>query len=142
MATFQHKTIRRFRIANFEFKNFLLVIKDEDEANRFRDLVSTLPRRDAIGIVELDEAALAALEKPVGPRVVKGAQNTGNVKAPSKEPAFEQGFVDPDKNTDKKPTDEEPTDGEPGKNEGKKDDESDDSKAKPKSNPFAGGAKK
>lgn len=97
MATFRHKTIRRFRIGGFEFKNFLLVIKDEKEADKFRKLMQDAPRRDSNSIVELDEQALANLERPVGgPRVLRGSSDTGKVKQASSEGPSEPGFVSTD----------------------------------------------
>ena len=77
MATYRHKTIRRFRVGEFEFKNGLLVIKDEKKNESFRRLWTDMPRRDQLGIVEIDEEALARLEKPMARRVIRGVGDTG-----------------------------------------------------------------
>jgi hypothetical protein len=78
MAKFRHKTIRRFKVSEFEFDNFELILQDEDEAEKFRDLVKQLPKRDSMHIVEINDAAAAAAEKSVvgeSSTVVRGAQS-------------------------------------------------------------------
>jgi len=86
MATFKHKTIRRFRVGEFEFKNYILAIPENqpEKIEQFKKLFRGMPPRDRNGIVEINEEALAALERPVGQRVVKGvADHTGVNKTPS-----------------------------------------------------------
>lgn len=86
MATYKHKTIRRFRVGEFEFKNHILNIPEDkpEKIAKFEELFQKLPARDKNGITQIDEAALAALERPVGQRVVKGvADHTGANKTPS-----------------------------------------------------------
>lgn len=83
MATFRHKTIRRFKVGKFEFKNNLLSIPDDNESDieLFHKFVSELPRREQVNIVEVNEAALKALEKPMT-LGVRGAASTSDITAP------------------------------------------------------------
>lgn len=84
MATYKHKAYRRYRIGKFEFKEGILVTKSNREDNEFRSLISGLPRREARHIVEINEAALAALERPVsGPSVIRGPSATNRIKSQS-----------------------------------------------------------
>jgi hypothetical protein len=72
MPLFRHKTVRRFSVAGFEFKDHKMRL-DEEKAKKFRELVATLPAREQVQIVEVNEEAAAASEKPVaGPTVVRG----------------------------------------------------------------------
>lgn len=90
MATFRHKTIRSFRVGKYQFKNNLLSIPDEIEAEKFRKLVGGDPDRgirgirrvDQNNIVEIDEDAMRKLEKRVGQTVIKGVDNTGRNLTP------------------------------------------------------------
>ena len=84
MATFRHKTIRRFTIPKsrktreFKFLNHLLHIDNERDAEIFRGIVEKLPRSQSVNIVEVNEAAVAALEKPVR-RAIRGVQQSTQI---------------------------------------------------------------
>lgn len=82
MAKFRHKSVARYSIASkgntrFEFKDYYFSPKNEADEQEFRRLVGMLPPREARQIVEVDEVAAAAAERPV--RVVRGAQDSGTV---------------------------------------------------------------
>lgn len=72
LFVFRHKTIRRFSTAGFEFKNFELHIRGEEERDRFIKIVNDLPARDANQIVEVNLEARAASERSVLSPVVRG----------------------------------------------------------------------
>ena len=85
MATFRHKTVRRFMIPKsrrvpreFKFLNHLLHIDNERDAEIFRGIVERLPRSQSVNIVEINEAAVAALEKPVR-KSIRGVQQSTQV---------------------------------------------------------------
>lgn len=86
MATYRHKTVQRYRIVgandeDFEFKNGVLVIKDEERNERFLEIMSKQPAREQRDIVVINEEAAADLERDLtrGPRVVRGAQGSGEI---------------------------------------------------------------
>ena len=80
---YRHKTIRRFRVENFEFKNHELRITSERDRDRFEDILSKLPISETNDIVEINEAAAAAAERPVGQqRVIRGAGNASDLLTP------------------------------------------------------------
>lgn len=62
---FRHKTIRRFSVAGFEFENFHLIVVGDEERQRFLDIAKTLPKREALQIVEVNDTAAAAAEVSV-----------------------------------------------------------------------------
>jgi hypothetical protein len=62
---YKHKTIRRFSSAGFEFNNFEIAITGEEENERFLQMVSELPARDGLQIVQVNKAAAAASETSV-----------------------------------------------------------------------------
>lgn len=91
---FRHNKIKRYRVGEFQFNNFLLVIKGdgkesaEDKRERFLDTLAGFPRRTTQDIVELNQAAIAKLESdPLAgrrpPRTIRGAQGTGAIPAPA-----------------------------------------------------------
>lgn len=60
--TFQHKTISRYRIGRFEFKEHLLVIRSKKDYDDFIDILRRQPPFERLGIVELNQKALQNLE--------------------------------------------------------------------------------
>lgn len=85
MATYRHKSIKRFRVGRFEFKNAFLVTLGEEDDEEFKSLVEKLPARDQNQIVQVNEESLRNSETPMT-RVIKGmAQTSGTVPATSKE---------------------------------------------------------
>jgi hypothetical protein len=79
---FRHKTIRRFCIEQFEFKNFELRLQSEKERDEFVAMVQDLPNRDAIQIVEVNEAAAAVAETSIAKKdssVVRGFLNADDI---------------------------------------------------------------
>lgn len=90
MATYKHKSIRRFSLGGFEFKNFILVTVDGEQDARFREMLSEQPQHLRNQIVAINEDALAALEQQVdftGGGVSRGALGTGDILAGVKEAA-------------------------------------------------------
>lgn len=87
MATYRHKMVSRYRIGRFEFKNGILNIdpkKDPKGDSEFRALIEQLKQRDQIQIVEINEQALASLERPMS-RGIRGVTSTGNIESPTTE---------------------------------------------------------
>lgn len=82
MRKFKHKTIRRFRVGEFEFEDFILNVESDEKAEEFIKIVKTLPRRDALQIVEVNESAAADAEKSVvdsQDTIVRGAQTAADI---------------------------------------------------------------
>jgi len=84
--TYRHRTIRRFKIGKFEFKEHLLVINNEADDELFHEHLKGDPR-SARDIVELNPEAMAAMEKSVdlAPKVIRGAQDSGQIPSGVKE---------------------------------------------------------
>lgn len=79
---FRHKQIRRYSTAGFEFSDFMLRIEGEAKRQEFLDAVSTLPDREKIQIVEVNERAAAAAETPIAPvgsTAVHGAMTAADI---------------------------------------------------------------
>lgn len=79
--TYRHKRIARYLIGRFEFKDHVLRLKDADEDEEFRDLMSKQPPRESRDIVQIDERAFESLQQQLGrgSRVVRHAQDSANV---------------------------------------------------------------
>lgn len=86
VKTYRHRTIRRFKIGKFEFKEHLLVIKNQADDELFKEHLRGDPR-SARDIVELNPEALASMEKAidVAPKVIRGAQGSDQIPAGVKE---------------------------------------------------------
>lgn len=84
--TYRHRTIRRFKIGKFEFKEHLLVIKNQADDELFKEHLRGDPR-SARDITELNPEALANLEKSVdiNAKVIRGPQDSGQIPAGVKE---------------------------------------------------------
>lgn len=80
MSTFRHKTIRNYAVGKHEFKNHLYSPQTAEDEAEFRDLIPKLPEIETVNIVELNEEAIAAAEKPIS-RVVVGAQGSDQIDA-------------------------------------------------------------
>lgn len=77
--TFQHKTIARYRIGRFEFKNHMLSIRSQKDYDEFIGLLREQPPYERLGIVELNPIALQNLERdPLAQqnRVMRGATDS------------------------------------------------------------------
>lgn len=74
---FMHKTIRRYRVGRFEFKNNYLRLNSAEDRQEFLDILnqSGFPKRDAIQIVEVNEEARAQTESSV----VRGNMAAGDI---------------------------------------------------------------
>lgn len=57
--------VRRFKVGRFIFENHLLKLHSDEEEKEFRNLFEQLPRRFQSQIVEVNEAAMQALTRPV-----------------------------------------------------------------------------
>ena len=79
--TYQHKTIARYRLGRFEFKEHLLAIRSAKDNDEFLELLSKQPYQERMGIVELNQAALQALENdPLrGRRVMTGLTDSAKM---------------------------------------------------------------
>lgn len=62
---YRHKTIRRYRIGEWEFENNHLRIRDAAENERFLELLRKMPRSETLDIVVVDEVANSIAERPV-----------------------------------------------------------------------------
>lgn len=106
---FRHRTIRRFRIGRFEFKDNYLRIQSQDELEEFYRILEDpkLPRSEVVDIVKVNEEAVAAAESSIvrGPMASADiltqkdgaakstetkATNTGGTNAPN--PSLLSGF--------------------------------------------------
>lgn len=79
---FKHRTIRRFCVSGFEFKNFELRLQTEEEREQFISIVEGLPKIESIHIVEVNEEARAAMETPITAKestVVRGAMGADDI---------------------------------------------------------------
>ena len=72
---YKHKSIRRFRVGDFEFNNFELRIPDHETNAKFRAILDELPLRETVDIVLVNEEAAAAAES----RIVRGAHDAANI---------------------------------------------------------------
>jgi hypothetical protein len=72
---FMHRRVRQFTVGDFSFKNHILVLKTEEEAEAFRATAIGLPPKDRAAIVEMPEEDTppTPLRKP---RTVRGPMNT------------------------------------------------------------------
>lgn len=77
--TYRHKTIRRFRVGKFEFKNHKLVIESEEDQKAFEEMIAGLPPIDSQPIVIVNAEAAAAAEKPLVSPVVRGAMSADDI---------------------------------------------------------------
>lgn len=79
-VTYHHKTIRRFAVGRFEFKNFRLVLTSARDVEEFETLLMNIPARDSNGIVRVDEEALADAVRPaVRSTAVRGATEASSI---------------------------------------------------------------
>jgi hypothetical protein len=76
---YKHKTIRRFRVGKFEFKNHKLTIESEEDQALFEKMVSDLPVRDSREIVIVNQEAIAASETKIGDTVVRGPMSADDI---------------------------------------------------------------
>lgn len=72
---YKHKTIRRWKTGEFEFKDFHLRIDDAEANERFVKTLEALPRIDTSDIVLVNEAAASSTES----RVVRGPLQAGDI---------------------------------------------------------------
>lgn len=72
---YRHKTIRRWRSGEFEFKNHELRLTKKEENDRFIELLNDLPQAETIDIVRVNEQAVAASESSV----VRGAHGADDI---------------------------------------------------------------
>lgn len=78
---FKHKTIRRFRFGDFEFKNYHIRFTKQAEVDRFLKELATLPRIETVDIVEINEEAASMAERQVigGPTAIRGAMSSEDI---------------------------------------------------------------
>lgn len=81
---FFHKTIRRYRVGKFEFKDHYLRLTSPEARQEFLNILNerNFPKRDAIQIVEVNETARAQTEKPVlvnAAPVIRGNMTAGDI---------------------------------------------------------------
>lgn len=77
---YRHKRIRRFRIGDFEFKDYQLRINDSTKNDEFVALLGKIPPIDSIDIVIVNEAAAAAAERPaIGAQGIRGAMQASDI---------------------------------------------------------------
>lgn len=76
---FRHKTIRRFKVGKFEFKNNQLRITDPDDAAEFEKILNGLPPIESRDIVIVNEEAAAAAERPATSSAVRGTMVAGDI---------------------------------------------------------------
>lgn len=115
--TFRHRRIKNFRLSQpftlskqegrkerlkaapaWEFKNFLLSVKGEEEREKFLATMEQMPRRIQNDIVEVDAEAMARLESDPfrrrRQRVVRGPQGTRDIESTAKGTASPRPTVD------------------------------------------------
>lgn len=80
---FRHKTIRRYKIGEFEFRNYEMRITDAAKLDRWRKLLAdpNLPRSELIDIFEINEEAAAVVERSVAgdSPVIRGAMQASDI---------------------------------------------------------------
>lgn len=80
MAKFIHARIRNFVVGPFEFKNKVLVLENPEEAQQFRDLMSTLAPYYSAAIVEVSADSIAPAAQMLTDSIK--AHKAGVVKGP------------------------------------------------------------
>lgn len=98
---FRHKTIRRFRIGRFEFKNNELRLQSQRDLDDFLALIDdpNLPKVETLDIVQVNEEAAAAVESTV----IRGAmgskdiltQKSSSLETPTPTNPTEAGGINP-----------------------------------------------
>lgn len=88
MATYKHRTIARYSLTDginppFQFDNFMLVVLDEERNRHFLNMLSQQSASTQNEIVEINEEAMATLERRPG-SVIRGMQDTGRIPAAGK----------------------------------------------------------
>lgn len=87
---FRHKAVRHYMISRedytqgyFEFKDFQLELRTQEERDEFIRVMSKQPAREYTQIVEINTAAAAAAERSLAPKpnpsVVRGAQSASDI---------------------------------------------------------------
>lgn len=79
MPTFKHRSIRRAKFGRFEFDEFLLSVEEKD-LEEFLTLMADQPLMYQREIVQVNEAALAALERPLS-QTIRGASQSSSFPA-------------------------------------------------------------
>jgi hypothetical protein len=82
MPLIRYKAGRRYKVSTFNFVNGLCKMTDE-EFVKFQEIVNqpTFPARERMQFSQVNEEALATLEKPLAPSAIRGPQQSKDIIA-------------------------------------------------------------